>query len=75
MLFWASHFFCTFGLPSQSGQSCGNELDRSREDVAKVESQLLVIGKKACAAFFWTSSIDMVYCFTLGCWPSSRIVP
>ena len=39
--------------------------------MAKSTSQLLVIGKKARAAFFWDYFIAMIYCGTQGLLASS----
>ena len=53
-----------FAVPSQ--RLFENEFVRRREDVAKAARQLLVIDKKVHAAFFWASSIAMIYCGTRG---------
>ena len=66
VLFQTSKCFCTFGLPSHPKRLFENEFKRRREDVAKAARKLLVIDKKVHAAFFWASSIAMIYCGTRG---------
>ena len=58
--FQAFHVWSAFGFPFHSGRSLGNELERRREDVAKAAIQLLMIGRPARLAFFYTSSIIMM---------------
>ena len=58
--FQAFHVCSAFVFTSRYGRLLVNELARRIEDVAKAAIQLLMIGRPARLAFFYTSSIIMM---------------